>query len=84
VPLVLGSTMRLSGLGEGAEGLNDRSPPGRFPYGGGPRGPLGTPTGGVGKAEERIAAPKRESRCALGFWLNHGLLGLGEGRGRAQ
>src|SRR5436189_3149813 len=73
VPLVLGSTMRLSGLGEGAEGRNDRAPPGRSPRNGAdPRGPLGTP-GSAREKGRRADGCAQKGKIAVppAFRLNH-------------
>jgi hypothetical protein len=50
-----------------------------------PAGPFGTPTCATEKRQKsEWLRPTRKIAVPLGFWLNHALLRLGEGRGRAQ
>jgi hypothetical protein len=64
VLLVSGSTMGCLGSVKGAEGLNDRAPPGRSPVRRGPPRPLGTPARVLGKGRTaHLGAQKERHWC---------------------
>jgi hypothetical protein len=52
-----------------------------------PVGPLGTPTAALEREKRQkrsLLRPKGKIAAPLGFWLNHAVVGLRQGRGRAQ